>query len=66
MPSPWKARARDNWIFEEWGNGETKVTWQNFGELPYPVGRLMGYILNRSLNRQFTEGLNNLKKLCEA
>jgi hypothetical protein len=62
---PWKATARDNWVFEEWGNGETKVTWQDFGALPYPLGRLMGYMLHKNLNRQFTEGLNNLKKLCE-
>ena len=62
---PLKTRARDNWLFEEWGNGETKVTWQDFGALPYPLGRLMGYMLHRNLNRSFTEGLNNLKKLCE-
>ena len=62
---PYKARARDNWVFEEWGNGETKVTWQDFGDLPYPMGRVMGFIMNKSLNRQFTEGLNNLKALCE-
>jgi hypothetical protein len=62
---PFKARARDNWVFEEWGNGETKVTWQNFGDLPYPFGRIMGFIINKSLDRQFTEGLNNLKAQCE-
>lgn len=62
---PWKGSARDNWLFEEWGNGETKVTWQDFGMLPYPVGRLMGYMIHKNLNRQFTEGINNLKKFCE-
>jgi hypothetical protein len=62
---PFKATARDNWVFEEWGNGETKVTWQNFGNLPYPLGRLMGYMMNKTLDRQFTEGLQNLKKFCE-
>ena len=62
---PWKSRARDNWLFEEWGNGETKVTWQDFGALPYPLGRLMGYMVHKNLNRQFTEGLNNLKRFCE-
>ncbi|WP_315819030.1 hypothetical protein [Paraflavitalea speifideaquila] len=39
---PWKSLANDNWLFEEWGNGETKVTWQNNGDLPYPMARLMG------------------------
>jgi hypothetical protein len=63
---PYKARGRDNWIFEEWGNGnETKVTWQDFGDLPYPHGRLLGYLLYKSLNRQFNEGLLNLRNLCE-
>jgi Polyketide cyclase / dehydrase and lipid transport len=63
---PWKAEANDNWLFEEWGTGETKVTWQNDGDLPYPMARLMGPTLNKTLNRQFVEGLNNLKKLCES
>lgn len=62
---PWKSSAHDNWLFEEWGNGETKVTWQNNGDLPYPMARLMGPLLNKQLNKQFEEGLRNLKKLCE-
>lgn len=62
---PYKARSRDNWIFEEWGNDETKVTWQNFGDLPYPIGRIMGYLIHKTLDRQFVEGLKNLKSLCE-
>jgi hypothetical protein len=52
-------------VFEEWGNGETKVTWQNFGDLPYPMGRIMGALMHKSLDRQFTEGLNNLRAVCE-
>lgn len=62
---PWKAKASDNWLFEEWGNGETKVTWQNNGDLPYPMARLMGPFLHKTLNKQFDEGLKNLKELCE-
>jgi hypothetical protein len=62
---PWKAKAKDNWLFEPWGDGETKVTWQNSGNLPWPIARLMGPILNKNLNYQFEKGLNNLKKLCE-
>ena len=62
---PWKASANDDWLFEEWGNGETKVTWQNNGDLPYPLARLMGAVLSKNLNRRFMEGLNNLRKLCE-
>ena len=63
--SPWKAKAKDNWVFEEWGSGETKVTWQNNGNLPFPLARLMGPILKKTLDKQFGEGLKNLKNLCE-
>jgi hypothetical protein len=63
---PWKAKAKDNWLFEPWGDGgETKVTWQNSGELPWPMARLMSPMINKNLNQQFVTGLNNLKKLCE-
>jgi len=62
---PWKSKANDNWLFEPWGNGETKVTWQNSGALPWPIARLMGPMLHKSLNKQFEQGLNNLKKMCE-
>lgn len=63
---PWKAKAKDNWLFEKWGDGsETKVTWQNSGELPWPMARLMGPMIAKNLNHQFGVGLNNLKKMCE-
>ena len=62
---PFKSSANDNWQFEEWGNSETKITWQNNGDLPYPIGRLMGPILNKTLQKQFEQGLLNLKALCE-
>ncbi|HEX4875988.1 MAG TPA: SRPBCC family protein [Chitinophagaceae bacterium] len=64
---PWKSKAKDNWLFEAWGDGnETKVTWQNSGELPWPVARLMGPMINKNLNHQFATGLANLKKMVEA
>jgi hypothetical protein len=62
---PWKSKAKDNWLFEPWGDGETKVTWQNSGNLPWPIARLMGPVINKNLNHQFEVGLSNLKKLCE-
>lgn len=63
---PWKATASDNWLFEPWGDGnEVKVTWQNSGGLTWPIARLMGPMLNKSLNQQFETGLVNLKKMCE-
>ncbi len=63
---PWKSKAKDNWLFEPWGDGETKITWQNSGGLPWPIARLMGPMLNKNLNHQFEVGLENLKKLCES
>jgi len=62
---PWKYKAKDNWLFEPWGDGETKVTWQNSGQLPWPMARLMSPMINKNLNHQFGTGLDNLKKLCE-
>lgn len=62
---PWKSKANDNWLFEQWGEGDTKITWQNSGVLPWPMARLMGGMINKNLNKQFETGLNNLKKLCE-
>lgn len=64
---PWKTMAKDNWVFEPWGDGgETKVIWQNSGELPWPMARLMGPMINKNLRHQFGIGLDNLKKMCEA
>jgi Polyketide cyclase / dehydrase and lipid transport len=64
---PWKTLAKDNWLFEAWGNGsETKVTWQNAGSLPWPIARLMGPMITKNLNHQFKKGLENLKGMCEA
>lgn len=63
---PWKSKAKDNWMFEPWGDAsETKVTWQNSGDLPWPMARLMGPMINKNLNHQFEVGLGNLKKMCE-
>jgi len=62
---PWKSKAKDNWMFEPWGEGETKVTWQNSGQFPWPVASLMGPMINKKLNQQFEQGLSNLKKMCE-
>ena len=63
---PWKSKAKDNWLFEAWGNNETKVTWQNSGALPWPMASLMGPMIIKNLNFQFQQGLNNLKQMCEA
>ena len=63
---PWRSKAKDNWLFEDWGENETKVTWQNSGNLPWPIARLMGPMIHKNLTHQFGIGLNNLKNLCES
>lgn len=63
---PWKSKAKDNWLFENRGEAETRVTWHNSGELPWPIARLMGPMIHKNLTHQFGIGLNNLKKLCES
>ncbi len=62
---PFKSKAKDNWMFEPWGEDETKVTWQNSGQLSWPIASLMGPMITKNLNHQFEQGLNNLKKMCE-
>ncbi|MFT3845105.1 MAG: SRPBCC family protein [Lacibacter sp.] len=61
---PWKSKAVDAWDFTETSDG-AKTVWRNTGELPFPVARLMGPFLQKQLNKQFEEGLKNLKELCE-
>lgn len=61
---PWKSQAMDAWDFTETAEG-TKAVWRNTGALPFPVARLMGPFINKQLNKQFEEGLKNLKALCE-
>jgi hypothetical protein len=64
---PFKAKAKDNWLFEPWGDGShTKVTWQNSGGFPWPIASLMGPMILKDLHRKFTEGLGNLKKMVES
>src|SRR5690606_10814008 len=62
---PMKSTASDNWHFEPISQNETIVTWNNNGELPYPSARLIGPLLKKNLDKQFNEGLSNLKKMCE-
>jgi hypothetical protein len=62
---PWKSKAKDNWAFESIGNGQTKLIWQNRGQLPWPIASLMGPLIIKNLNYQFDQGLANLKNMCE-
>ncbi len=62
---PFKSIADDIWSFEDLGNNKTKVVWKNTGGLPFGMARLMGPMIKGNLNKQFVEGLNNIKTLCE-
>ena len=61
---PWKAQAIDAWDFTNTSEG-TKTVWRNTGELPFPIARLMGPSLNKQLCKQFEQGLQSLKEVCE-
>lgn len=63
---PWHVKTRDNWFFEEWGDGETKVILQNNGLFAFPFARLMSWLILKKLHRGISKGLINLKILCEA
>ncbi|MCC6621527.1 MAG: SRPBCC family protein [Deltaproteobacteria bacterium] len=64
---PWATMADDRWRFEPDGpdGASTRVTWSNGGPLPYPMARLIGPMLSKTLNAQFEAGLRDLKALCE-
>ena len=62
---PWKTKADDLWDFQD-QQGSCSVTWRNTGELPWPMARLMGPMINKQLRNQFAQGLKNLKETCEA
>ncbi|MEK7729253.1 MAG: SRPBCC family protein [candidate division KSB1 bacterium] len=62
---PFESEASDSWTFEPTASG-TKVVWHNTGELPYPVMRYMGLMMEGMLGPQFEQGLRDLKALSEA
>ncbi len=63
--APYQSEASDSWTFESTTAG-TKVIWHNTGELPYPVMRYMGLMMEGMLGPQFEQGLRDLKAQCEA
>ncbi|MCR6640697.1 MAG: SRPBCC family protein [Sporocytophaga sp.] len=45
--------------------GGTKVTWKNEGNLDYPIGRYLGFMVKDMLEKDFDKGLENLKQYAE-
>jgi len=62
---PFQSFADDNWVFEQLPNNQVKVIWSNSGDLPPGMARLMGPMITKNLNKQFEQGLNSIKELCE-
>jgi effector-binding domain-containing protein/uncharacterized protein YndB with AHSA1/START domain len=55
-----------DWKFEEDTNKTTKVTWTlDLDNLKYPVGRLMGLVMQSMVTKSFEKGLSNLKTVSE-
>jgi effector-binding domain-containing protein len=54
------------WIFKEDSNKTTKVVWSmDLDNLKYPLGRLMGLVMNSMIKKSFDKGLASLKKVSE-
>ena len=61
----WDGTTYSNWKFEEVSDGKTKVTWDLEGsELPF-ILRPLGFGWNASLEKDYKNGLQNLKEFCE-
>lgn len=60
------ASLLDDYVeLEPTGDGGTRVTWRNTGDLPYPIGRYFGLTVESVLGPQYEDGLASLKTLCE-
>lgn len=62
---PFQSVADDNWIFEQLPNNQVKITWSNSGALPAGMARLMGPMITKNLDKQFQQGLDSIKEICE-
>jgi effector-binding domain-containing protein len=55
-----------DWIFNEDSSKTTKVFWtMDLDNLKYPVGRIMGLVMNSMITKSFEKGLASLKKVSE-
>lgn len=57
--------SKDVWILDETEAG-TKVRWINKGQLPYPVGRYLGLMMEQQVGGTMEQGLESLKKYLES
>ncbi|MBY0425218.1 MAG: SRPBCC family protein [Cytophagales bacterium] len=62
---PFESKSTVYWSFEPTATG-TKTTWTIKGPNPYPVGRIMGLMMDGMMGKDFDRGLVKLKALVEA
>jgi hypothetical protein len=63
---PWKSTSKAFTIVEDLGKMQTKVTWGFSGENKFPSNIFMLFFnMEKSVGKDFEEGLSNLKKLLE-
>ena len=62
--SPQEGQGIVTWMLDG-HDGVVKAAWSIDGDLDYPVGRLLGPMMDGWLGPDLEKGLNNLKKLCE-
>ncbi len=57
---PMAMSSRDRVTFESLNGGQTRVTWTNAGDLPYPIGRYFGLMIDRVVGADYAAGLARL------
>lgn len=63
---PYKSVSNRYTIVEDLGKMQTKVTWGLYGENKFPINVLMLFVnVDKTVGKDFNEGLNNLKMLLE-
>jgi len=64
ITKPMKMESHDKWILEAVDRG-TKISWSDAGDLPYPMGRVFGMMVDGMLGEMFESGLAGIKTLSE-
>ena len=63
---PWKSESVGYYNFEDGGPGQTKLTWGFNGKNKFPATIFMlAYNMDKAVGKDFTEGLESLKKILE-
>ncbi len=60
---PWNLSAIETWELKAKGAAQTEVTWKQEGNLPWPIARIMGGYIRRSMGFQYDSAFENLNQL---